>query len=125
MSINTVVLVPLTEHGVPSGNYDGSSQDFVADPQKAANYYRGRGGLQTVRFAVTNFIGAITIQATLDADPAAARWFTTYAYGDDSANMDGSTTQTLSVNIRGNFTWIRAAVTNFQYGTIDQVSVSY
>lgn len=125
MSINTVDLVPLTEHGVPSGNYDGSSQDFVADPQKAANYYRGRGGLQTVRFAVTNFIGAITIQATLDTDPVAARWFTVYEYGDDSANQDGSTTETLSINVRGNFTWLRAAISNFQTGTIDQVTASY
>lgn len=125
MSINTVILVPLTEHGVPSGNYDGSSQDFAADPQRAANYYRGRGGLQTIRFAVSNFIGAIAIEATLDADPLAARWFVTYQYGDDSADMDGSTTETFATNVVGNFTWLRANVTNFQYGTIDLVTASY
>ena len=125
MSINTVVLVPLTEHGVPSGNYDGSSLGFVAPPQKAANYYQGRSGLQTIRFAVSNFIGAIAIQATLDADPVAARWFTTYEYGDDSAMGDGSTTETFAITIQGNFVWLRASVTNFQYGTIDLVTASY
>lgn len=125
MSINTVVLIPETEHGVPSGNYDGSSTDFTGDPQRAANYYRGRGGLQTVRFAVTNFIGAVTIQATLDADPATARWFDTYNYGDENAVSDGSTTETYSTNVVGNFTWLRAVVTNFQYGTIDHVTASY
>ncbi len=125
MSINTVVLVPMTEYGVPSGNYDGSSTSFFADPQKAANYYQGRGGLQTIRFAVSNFVGAITIQATLDADPVLARWFTTYVFGDDSAHFDGSTTQTFATNVQGNFVWLRASVTNFQYGTIDLVTASY
>lgn len=125
MSINTVTLLPLTQHGVPSGNYDGSSQDFAGDPQKAANYYRGRGSLQTVRIDVSNFIGAIAIQATLDADPVTARWFDTFVWGDDSANSDGSTTTMFSTNINGNFVWLRALVTNFQYGSIDQVTASY
>ncbi len=41
----TVALLSYTEYGVPSGNYDGSSEDFIGTPQKAANYYRGRGGV--------------------------------------------------------------------------------
>jgi hypothetical protein len=70
MTVDTVVLVPTTEHGVPSGNYDGSSQDFVADPAKAANYYRGRGGLQTVIFPVASvftskLIGAVKSDRSL------------------------------------------------------------
>jgi len=125
MPVDTVVLVPTTEHGVPSGNYDGSSQDFVADPVKAANYYRGRGGLQTVIFRVTSFTGGITIQATLDNDPLAARWIDVFEFGDSSTISDGSTTDVFPTNILGNFTWLRASVHNFTTGTIDLVTASY
>jgi hypothetical protein len=125
MLVDTVVLVPTTEHGVPSGNYDGSSQDFVADPVKAANYYRGRGGLQTVIFRVTSFTGGITIQATLDNDPLAARWIDVFEFGDSSTISDGSTTDVFPTNILGNFTWLRASVHNFTTGTIDLVTASY
>ena len=125
MPVDTVVLVPETEHGVPSGNYDGSSQDFVADPVKAANYYRGRGGLQTVIFRVTSFTGGITIQATLDNDPLAARWIDVFEFGDSSTISDGSTTDVFPTNILGNFTWLRASVHNFTTGTIDLVTASY
>ena len=125
MAIDTVVLVPTTEHGVPSGNYDGSSQDFVADPVKAANYYRGRGGMQTVIFRVTDFTGGVTIQATLDADPVIALWFDVFEFGDSSTISDGSTTDVFPTNILGNFTWLRASVHNFTSGTIEQITASY
>lgn len=125
MAVDTVVLVPETEHGVPSGNYDGSSQDFIADPVKAANYYRGRGGLQTVIFRVTSFTGGITIQATLDNDPLAARWIDVFDFGDSSTISDGSTTDVFPTNILGNFSWMRAKVHNFTTGTIDLVTASY
>jgi hypothetical protein len=125
MSINTVTLLPYTEHGVPSGNYDGSSEDFIGDPQKAANYYRGRGGLQTVVFRIQDFIGSITIEATLDADPTSTDWFTTFEYGSDSTSGDGSTSDVFPTNILGNFTWLRARVSNFITGTIESVTASY
>jgi hypothetical protein len=120
MTVSTVVLIPYTEHGVPSGNYDGSSLEFFGDPQKAANYYRGRGGLQTVVFKIIDFIGSVTVQATLDADPVNAVWFDVFDFADD-----GSTTDIFSTNIIGNFTWLRAHVENFTTGTIELVTASY
>ena len=39
--ITTETLLNSTVHGIPSGNYDGSSQDWFSDAVKAANYYRG------------------------------------------------------------------------------------
>ena len=53
--INTVTLIPLTVAGTPSGNYDGSSQDWYSDPIKAANYYKGHGFIQTVWFNLENY----------------------------------------------------------------------
>ena len=70
MKTTTLQLLPTTSYGTPSGNYDGSSQDWSGEDQQAANYYGGFGGLQTVAFFLNNFQGKIKIEATLDSAPA-------------------------------------------------------
>ena len=119
--ITTETLLTAVTYGTPSGNYDGSSQDWFSDAVKAADYYRGRGGVQTIGFSVSGFQGTIAIEATLDTDPDSADWFNTLTYGDAST----VTTQTLSESIVGNFTWIRARVEHFESGTINTVTSTY
>ena len=119
--ITTETLLTAATYGTPSGNYDGSSQDWFSDAVKAADYYRGRGGVQTIGFSVSGFQGTITIEATLDMDPDSAAWFNTLTYGDAST----VTTQTLSESVVGNFTWLRARVEQFDAGTINTVTVTY
>ena len=122
MAITRETILTTTEYGVPSGNYDGSSQDWSSDPVKAANYYRGQGFIQTVTFSVTGFEGTMTVEATLDADPADATWFETFTYG------DGSTIPLTDYHpeaILGNFTWMRIKVTGFSGGTINSVTIAY
>lgn len=122
MAITRDTILTTTEYGVPSGNYDGSSQDWSSDPVKAANYYRGQGFIQTVTFSVTGFEGTMTVEATLDADPADATWFETFTYG------DGSTIPLTDYHpeaILGNFTWMRIKVTGFSGGTINSVTIAY
>jgi hypothetical protein len=122
--MTTKTILGTTEYGVPSGNYDGSSQDWSSDPVTAANYYRGRGGLQTVLISVTGFEGLIYIDGTLDTVPSSVdtKWFNTYVYG------DGSTiplTDYHPANIIGNFTWIRLRIEGFSGGRINAVTISY
>jgi hypothetical protein len=119
--ITTETLLTAVTHGIPSGNYDGSSQDWVGDAAKAADYYRGRGGVQTIGFAVTGFVGEIVIEATLDSNSDSAAWFTTLTYG----NAESATTQTMSQAVTGNFTWVRARVQGFDAGVINNVTVTY
>lgn len=122
MKTTTLQLLPTTTYGTPSGNYDGSSQDFSGVRQQAANYYGGFGGLQTVAFYLNNFQGRIRIEATLDSDPALdTAWF-------DVTDLDHRTTATtnnFSRNITGNFVWIRANVTEFTAGIIQKIMLSY
>jgi hypothetical protein len=125
MAITTVTLVPYTEYGVPSGTYDGSSEDFVCVPQKAANYYLGRGGIQTLRWVFRGVQGEVSIQATLDNDPADSRWFDIAAYGDGSSADSSTITDTYIQAVVGNFTWLRAVVTNFRDGVIETVQAAY
>ena len=119
--ITTKTMLGTTVYGTPSGNYDGSSLDWAGVSVEAANYYQGRGGLQTVLINITGVIGEIIIEATLDSVAQTATWFETYTYGDTSSAL----TDLHSVNIPGNFAWIRARVVGFDGGTINSVTVSY
>jgi hypothetical protein len=125
MAVTTVTLLPSTTYGTPSGTYDGSSQDFIGDPQKAANYYRGRGGTQTIRWVYQGVQGKVTIQATLDNDPADSRWFDIAVTGDGSSDDSTTITATYVEAVVGNFVWLRAVVSNFKDGTIEVVQATY
>jgi hypothetical protein len=122
MKTTTLQLLPTTTYGTPSGNYDGSSQDFSGDRQQAANYYGGFGGLQTVAFYLNQFQGRIRIEATLDSNPEVDdNWFMI----SDFDSRTTATTNNFSRNITGNFTWIRARVEDFDAGTISKIMLSY
>jgi len=122
MKTTTLQLLPTTTYGTPSGNYDGSSQDWSGEDQQAANYYGGFGGLQTVAFFLNNFQGKIKIEATLDFAPSLdTDWFKVYEFVSNTS----PTTNNFSTNITGNFTWMRANVEDFSQGTITKVMLSY
>lgn len=122
MSLTTEVLLGRTVYGVPSGNYDGSSQDFYGDPRPAANYFRGRGPLQTITYDFNGFVGEIVVEATLDADPAEAVWVPVDEIGADSSTQF---TGRYSTNLIGNYTWLRVQVLNFSDNIIDSITVTY
>lgn len=119
--MSTYSIISTTVFGTPSGNYDGSSQDWASDAVKAAAYYQGRGSVQTVNTRVTDCIGEIIIEATLDLDSDSATWFETLRLGDDSSETDLNRSDTIT----GNFTWLRARVVGFDSGTINYVTVTY
>ena len=118
----TQTILGTTVYGEASGNYDGSSQDWYSDPAQAADYYRGRGGLQTVTFSLDQFEGRVALQATLDTVPATAVWFDVYEIGDGSSVP---LTDYHPESIVGNFVWVRTHVTAFEGGTINSVSITY
>ena len=116
----TVNILGPTVYGTASGNYDGSSQDWASDAAQAANYYRGRGSMQTITVDVTGFEGVITLEATLDANPHSATWFDTYTVTAASPLTDRRV-----VTVTGNFTWMRVHVREFDAGTINFVTITY
>jgi hypothetical protein len=117
----TQTLVASVTYGTPSGNYDGSSQDWLSNAVPAANYYGGQGSLQTIIYRLQDFVGTIRIEATLNDSQESAPWFEVATYGDGSTVETG----TIPVNITGNFTWLRAEITNFSSGTIQSITASY
>jgi hypothetical protein len=120
MKTEDLVLLPLTVYGIPSGNYDGSSEDWAGERQKAVGYYREPAGVQSVMFETLNFVGILDIQATLDADPQTDNaWFSVLEIN------PGSGAQTMSVPVKGNFTWMRIRVREFSAGQITSITVTY
>lgn len=117
----TKTILSTTVYGEPAGNYDGSSQDWASDSVEAADYYRGHGSLQTVRFSLSNFVGIMRVEATLDADYNDAAWFTTFSLGDDAVPLTGIYAE----SIPGNFVWMRVRVELFDAGTINYVNITY
>jgi hypothetical protein len=118
---STLTLLATTVHGTPAGNYDGSSLDFVGDAVPAANYYGGQGSVQTVTYRLDNFVGRIAIEATLNDQKESAPWFEVAVYG-NGVDADSGT---IPATVLGNFTWLRARITDFTAGTIQSINVAY
>jgi hypothetical protein len=116
----TQTLVSNVTYGSASGNYDGSSQDWFSNAVPAANYYGGQGSVQTITYQLNGFVGIITMKATLNDLQDSAPWFTIATYGDGATPDSG----TVPVTVIGNFSWIRAEITEFTAGTIGSISVA-
>lgn len=122
MTATRLTVLPLTEYGIPSGNYDGTNPSFSGNPVTAAAYYRAQG-LQTVRYDLTEFDGNIVIEATLDSAPSLENinWFPVY----EILTAGTPITASSSADVVGNFTWIRARVSEFTAGAIDTITLVY
>ena len=120
MSATQITLLSNIEHGVPSGNYDGSSADFFSNAAQAVGFYQGQGSIQTVLINVANFTGSVITQATLSNNPESAAWFDV-----DTLSTDTNTTEIRSVSTPGNFVWIRVKIQDFESGTINSVTLTY
>lgn len=121
MTITNETLLPTTTYGIPAGNYDGSSTYFIGNAIPAANFYGGQGSAQTAILEVTNFTGKITIQASLNDWTEQALWFDLDEFGD----ISNPTTDVTTINMLGNFVWIRAVVSGFTGGVINSAKVLF
>lgn len=93
------------------------------EKQPAAGFHRSRDSIHTVTYTISDFVGALKLQATLELDPGDNDWFdvdNTSIGGDSTA----FTSSTISATFTGNFVWLRAAY-NVQNGTINKISFSF
>ena len=127
MKTQTLQLLPYTDYGTDSGNYDGSSQLFSGDKQKAAGYSSSTGTLQSVGIFTEDFIGTLKVQATIDTTIVASSWFDVYTLEGDGSSANDSTARFWNEiqNITGKFTWMCVTVSDFSQGTIHKVTLSY
>ena len=108
----TLILLPETVHS--------AGPTVAGNAQPACAYYSSGKDMQTVTWKLANFSGTMSIQASLVTEPTTDNdWFTVYNL------LCSSLSQTSFTNITGNFVWIRARITNFTQGTIENIKVSY
>ena len=90
---------------------------YTSERVKGDGYYGSSDGVHTVMYTYdSNFIGTVTMQATLASDPVEADWFdivdTTTVLTDTSPsyNTINVTVSSDYYNFTGNFVWVRGYV---------------
>jgi len=122
MKTSSYILIPATTHGNDNGEtYDGVSEEFSSIPQKAAAYYSKDKSVQTVSWYLTNFVGVLTIEATLDTSSDTDNYFPIRTIGPGAPSL----TENDFANLDGNYTWIRVTVSQFTEGSISKIVVGY
>lgn len=93
---------------------------YISDPYKGDGYFGGSDGFHTVMYTTgPDFVGTVTMQATLASQPVATDWFTVVGTSSTYRLTDIRTNSTVDLhNFIGNFVWVRGHI------SIDQGVVS-
>lgn len=98
-------------------NNTSTTQVYVSEKLQGDGYYGISDGLHTVLYAMSDdFIGSVTMQATLATDPIESDWFTikdtTSSYTELTNNNASNVTTNMvdSYNFIGNFVWVRSTI---------------
>jgi hypothetical protein len=85
---------------------------YYSDQVKGDGYFGGSDGFHTVAYNTTqDFIGTVTMQATLASAPTSLDWFTISNTDVVYASFDNRTQASVDIfNFIGNFVWVRGYV---------------
>ena len=95
-------------------NTGTSTLVFISQKEKGSGYYGSSTGLHTVQYTCTeDFVGTVTMQATLATSPINTDWFTVdnTAFNMTQAQAQVQNTSTVTINnFNGNFVWVRGVI---------------
>ena len=113
-AISTVLVGSITAS--PNNNLP-----IESNKAKGCGYFGQNNGIHTVQFIVGGFVGSIIIQGSLEGKPTDDDWFDV-----ESASLVAPSLLTANItkNFTGNFVWVRAVITDFDTGNINQVLLS-
>lgn len=101
----------------------GVTTPLASAEYKGVGYYGRSDGIHTVQYGLTNgFVGTIEIQGTLATIPTADDWA---VIADATYTTAVPVSDSLIFNFTGNFTWVRAVITDFTAGDINRVLYSH
>jgi len=103
-------------------NSTDTTMVYYSDPVKGDGYYSASDGLHTVMYTLDiNFIGTVTMQASLASQPTEADWFELSNVSSSYNDMSNlQSTQIDYYNFTGNFVWVRGVVT-IEGGTVNSI----
>lgn len=99
---------------------------YSSEKAKGDGYYMGSDGIHTVMYTATpTFVGTVTMQATLAADPTESDWFdvvdTSVSY---TLQDERNTTTNDYSNFTGNFVWVRGQVI-IEDGSVEAIQYNH
>lgn len=100
---------------------------YKSIPAKGDGYFGNSDGLHTVMYTYdSNFIGTITMQASLATTPVESDWFDIEGTSEEQReysplyNVNNVITQSTYHNFTGNFVWVRGVV-SIEAGQVDSI----
>jgi hypothetical protein len=121
MTYETIVLLEsITE------TTDDPAELTFSDKKKGSGY-NGRGqGQHTAVFELSNFLGVLKLQGTLEINPGNADWVDIKFDDESEISSEDSTVRSgnISKNFTGNWLWIRAAY-SLQQGSISRIRFNF
>jgi hypothetical protein len=99
---------------------------YNSDKAKGDGYYGSSDGLHTVMYELdSNFVGTVTMQATLASAPVDTDWFDVTDTAQQYRSTDYRSTSTVNYfNFTGNFVWVRGQV-KIADGVVQAVSYNH
>jgi len=104
--------MPANERSVNILSSTGTSMNVTGQEVRYDSWYGYTDGFGTIMVTYDKFQGQMIFQATLSLEPSDTDWFTVAQSTDYTSEFTGS----LSHNIQGNFTYIRAKLDRSHIG---------
>lgn len=136
MSVNSETIFNTETHPGDSSAQTREGAQFRGD-----GFYNRADGLHTVQWTLTEFIGTVSMQATLAVSPTEVDWFNVplgnnVGFAIDAVGnitrilttevtYDEETTGTFSYNFIGNYVWVRARINNWTSGVVNSIRMSH
>jgi hypothetical protein len=115
--------------------------DRISEKFRGDGFYNRADGLHSIQWNLTNFVGTVSVQATLAVSPSENDWFTVQLGQSNEFSVDttgkvstfylnsvtytNSTTGSFSYNFVGNYVWIRVKIENWTAGVINSILLSH
>lgn len=121
MSVSSINILTNQVHPNNSSVLSLTSEKFKGD-----GFYNRSDGLHTVQYNLNEFVGEITLQATLAVNPLTVDWFDVananlVSTGTQSDNSTGAFIK----NFIGNYVWIRVQINTWSNGNILSILLNH
>jgi hypothetical protein len=95
---------------------------FNSEKTQGDGYFGGSDGLHTVMYTATpNFVGTVSMQASLASDPGLSDWFDVANTAVSYTVLQNRTSPTVDYfNFTGNYVWIRGVV-SIDAGAVESI----
>ena len=107
-------------------NTGTSTMVYISDKVKGDGYFGGSDGFHTVMYtAGPDFVGTVTMQATLASAPSEADWFNITNTTSTYRLVDARDTGTVDLrNFIGNFVWVRGHI-SIEQGVVSSIRYNH